>query len=131
MIQLKPIARKRPTDKVVKYYATIANMKPMKTYDFIERIVDECTLTRADVVGCLAALERHIGSALRNGESVRFGDLGSFRLTVNSEAADTKQDVKAASVKSVKVRFTPSTRLRWGVNPKNPDVQMGMADEEE
>ena len=131
MIQLKAIPRKNPVDKTVKFYATVANVQPMKTYDFIERIVDECTLTRSDVLGCLAALERHIGAALRNGESVRFGDLGSFRITVSSEPADNKQSVYASNVKSVKVRFTPSTRLRWGVNPKNPDVQLKVIDEEE
>ena len=39
-------------------------------------------------------------------------ELGSFQVTVSSKGVDTKEEVPAALVKKVNLRFTPSTVLK-------------------
>ena len=53
--------------------------------------------------------------ALENGNTVRLGDLGSFRLTMKSQGAPTAAEAKkkgAQLIKQVNVQFTKSTTMR-------------------
>lgn len=67
--------------------------------------------------GALDAIEYELKQALLNGNTVRLGDLGSFSITVTSEAADTKANVSAANIKRVCVKFYPSVSLMRDMQP--------------
>ena len=69
-----------------------------------ERIEKECTLTKADVLAALAALEGNIITALENGEIVQMGLLGTFQLGLNSKGA------------AEMAKFTPSLIQKSHVN---------------
>lgn len=69
----------------------------------------KCTLTRADAMGVLKELERQLLHSLLSGYTIRFGSLGSFRLTMRSECVDEADDVSVALVKKARVRYVPST----------------------
>ena len=60
----------------------------MSADEVIVGIVDKCTLTRVDVKAVLVALEEVIIEQLKMGNSVRFGDLGSFRPTLKTRRWD-------------------------------------------
>lgn len=111
-IKFKAIARKSPVDKSVSYYPTTETPEVRSLNLITEEISQNCTLTRADIVACLAALQQVIINHLKDGRSVRLGDLGSFRLSMRGKGATTADDVKSDSIKSIRVLFTPSGTLQ-------------------
>ena len=73
------------------------------------------TVSSADVKAVLDALQYEVMEALENGNTVRLGDLGSFRLTMKSQGAPTAAEAKkkgAQLIKQVNVQFTKSTTMR-------------------
>lgn len=112
MIKFKPIARKSPVDKSVSYYPTTETPEARSLKLITDEIAQTCTLTRADIVACLAALQQVIINHLKDGRSVRLGDLGSFRLSMRGEGSPTAEEVKSEKIKSIRVLFTPSGALQ-------------------
>lgn len=104
-------AKKNPVTKEVKYYAQIAPCEPVHLLDVTSSISQKCTVTEHDVKAVLSALEYVIAKRLAAGESVRFGDLGSFRPTIKGTPADTKEKVSTANIEAVRTRYTQSGRL--------------------
>jgi predicted histone-like DNA-binding protein len=49
---------------------------------------------------------------LRAGKQVDFGDLGKFRLQINSRAADTAEKFTAANITGVNIQFVPGEDLK-------------------
>jgi hypothetical protein len=49
---------------------------------------------------------------LADGRIIRLGDLGSLRVTLNSEGKDTVEEVTAATVKKASVIFTPGKKMQ-------------------
>ncbi|MCG2651674.1 DNA-binding protein, partial [Alloprevotella tannerae] len=59
---------------------------------------------------------------LSDGNSVRLGDLGSFRLTMHREGVKTAKEAKekgANLIKRVSVRFTKSSTMRMALDKRN------------
>lgn len=101
--------------KEVKYYPQIAPCTPMTLAQIVKRIEKRSTVSSADVKAVLDALQYEVIDALQNGNTVRLGDLGSFRLTIQSAGSDTTAAAKkkgADAIKSVNVQFTKSTAMR-------------------
>lgn len=83
------------------------------------------TFTKADIAGVLYTLQDCIMELLLSGQKVRFGDLGTFYLTIKTKPAATRTDFNVAdNIEGVRLRFLPnqaddaaltSTRLREGV----------------
>ncbi len=123
MITYKVKAKKNPQTKDVKYYAQLGDYKTVSRDHFVQRIVDKCTLTRADVTACLNALEEEVALLLLNGQGVRLGNLGAFRPTLSSTGSPAAGMVTAASIKSVNCRFYAGTYLRNRLALSSPEVQ--------
>jgi predicted histone-like DNA-binding protein len=51
-------------------------------------------------------------SGLSDGRIIRLGDLGSLRITLNSEGKNTAEEITANSVKKAGVIFTPGAKLQ-------------------
>ena len=47
-----------------------------------------------------------------NGEIVRFGDFGSFQVSISSEGAETAEKFNASMIKGGKVVFRPGIDLK-------------------
>ena len=70
----------------------------------------------------LDALQYEILQTLADGNSVRLGDLGSFRLTMHGEGVTTAKEAKekgANLIKRVSVRFTKSSTMRMALDKRN------------
>lgn len=108
------VARKKPGDMEgeAKFYAT-AQAKGSTTLDEIaERISKSTTVTRADCLAVLAALEDEIGISLQSGEIVKLGDIGTFRVSIGSIGSDTVEEFNQSMIKKPKIVFRPSTKLQ-------------------
>lgn len=95
----------------------------------IERIEKKCTLASADVKAVVDALEVEIIDSLRQGRSVRLGDLGSFRPTLRCSAGvDLAELAGAGQIKRVHVVFHPSSRIRRALSVKDHAVSFVQRD---
>lgn len=60
----------------------------------------------------LTALVNLIPEKLANSETVRLGEVGSFRTSVSSQGHEEEKDVKMSSIKSNKMLFNPGKRIK-------------------
>lgn len=121
------MGKKSPKTGTVMYYAQMAATSPLKLNDIAQNISRECTLTVHDIKAVLSALEEQIILALRNGNTIRFGDLGSFRPTLASNPVSTEKDVTAAVITSVHVRFTKSSKMSSEFQLTNENIKFEKA----
>ncbi|EPT33922.1 DNA-binding protein HU [Bacteroidetes bacterium oral taxon 272 str. F0290] len=86
MIKYVVQAKKNPLKKEeVKFYPQAAPTTPVTLAQIIKRIEKRSTVSSADVKAVLDALQYEVIEALENGNTVRLGDIGSFRLTIKAE----------------------------------------------
>lgn len=114
MIRLKKVQRPNPLDVNAerKYYLSAKSAGEISLEELSENIADRCTLTEADVLATLSALQREMTRNLMSGKIVRFGSFGSFQLSLNSSGVENADDASLAQVKGVRVRFRPGTRIQ-------------------
>ena len=76
-----------------------------------ERIQQTCTVHKSDVFAVLVALEDVITEALKGGEIVRLGDLGTLQIGISSKGAVTEEDYTDALIKKARINFRPGSAL--------------------
>ena len=86
--------RINPRDKEAppKYYGHVQARGDISLREMSERIQQTCTVHKSDVFAVLVALEDVITEALKNGEIVRLGELGTFQIGISSKGAATEED---------------------------------------
>ena len=106
--------RQNPTDpdSPFKWYVVLKSLGMMSEREVALAISDETTLNPKEAEMALYQLQKVMINALLDGKTVQLGELGSFRLTVNSDGVDTEDEVTAMQVKKVNLRFVPSTRIK-------------------
>lgn len=114
---------KKPGSDVKMFYIQAAHSVPLTLERIAKNISARCTVTETDCLAVLNELETEVIAAMQNGNSIRFGKLGSFRPTISSRGANTVQDVKLSNVKAVRSRFTMGSRLRAALLLSNVDVR--------
>ena len=130
MIPYKVIPRKSPKDRSVKYYG-VQHTRQMAEYDFVSRIVQKNTVTRADVLAVISSIAEELVYAIRNGNSVTLPEIGTFGFSLKTKGAETKAKFVADNIKSLLVRFKPSSKLKYDVKVGNPQVKFYNEDPEE
>lgn len=118
-MKYKIIERKKPGTQDFKFYGTVVLGEPVGLRAIVKEIEEKCTLTQPDILAVLSALESAIAAKLRNGQSVRFGTLGSFRPTITSKGADSAPTWAVNMIKRVRAVFTPSAQLKRDLSLKN------------
>lgn len=111
MIQYVIRPKKNVKDGTVKYYPQIGPVQVVSTDELVEQINQRCTITQTDIKIFIDALAYELKSALARGQSVRLGDLGSFRPTLSAKGADTASEVDASYVKRVNIRHAMSAPM--------------------
>lgn len=127
MIQYNVVAFKNPQTKELAYRAVPAKQVPVNRRQLLEEMTAESTITPHDVKAVLSGLETHICNSLRNGRSVRLGDLGSFHITFKCKPADSAETFKTANIEGVNIRFTPSATFKYQLSTKHPYVSFSRA----
>ena len=130
MIPYKVIPRKSPKDRSIKYYG-VQHTRQMSEQDFVERIVQKNTVTRADVLAVIASIREELVYSIRNGNSVTLPEIGTFGFTIKTRGAETKAKFVADNIKSLLVRFKPSSKLKYDVKVGNPQVKFYNEEPEE
>jgi predicted histone-like DNA-binding protein len=107
------VPRYNPSEKGTppKYYAQSQASGEVDLREMSERIQQSCTVTKADVHAVLVVLEDVIILALKSGEIVRLGDLGTFQIGVSSKGALTEKDFNESLIKKARIKFRPGVAL--------------------
>lgn len=111
MLKLNIRKTKTVKDQAEKYYLAVAPTTPIMLESVTTDIQRMCTVNSADIKAVLDALQTVIIDKIKNGQSVRLGDLGSFRPTVTCKAVASPETLKVSDVKAVRCRFTQSGRM--------------------
>ncbi|MBP9601288.1 MAG: HU family DNA-binding protein [Lutibacter sp.] len=113
-LPLKIIKKRDPRDvtKPVKYYVTTKSTGEIDFEELAKKTSEQCTVTKADCYAVLIALEENIKDALSFGKIVRFGNIGSFQISISSHGSETKEEVGIKAVKSKRILFRPDKRLK-------------------
>ena len=129
MLTYHVVRRKHFKTGKLLYYPQLVTPVADDHMHIIERIEKKCTLASADVKAVVDALEVEIIDSLRQGRSVRLGDLGSFRPTLRCAAGGTEATlVGVGQIKRVHVVFHPSSRIRRALSVKDHAVSFVQRD---
>ena len=107
------VPRYNPSEKGTppKYYAQAQASGDVSVREMSERIQANCTVTKADVYAVLVAMEDVIIEALKGGEIVRLGDLGTLQIGLSGKGAVTEEDYDASLIRKARINFRPGTAL--------------------
>ena len=105
--------RINPNDKEAapKFYGHVQASGDINIREMSERIQQSCTVHKSDVYAVLVALEDVITDALKGGEIVRLGELGTLQIGISSKGAETEEDYSEALIKKARINFRPGTAL--------------------
>jgi predicted histone-like DNA-binding protein len=95
-----------------KFYATAVSSGETTLEDITALIEEASTVSGADIRAVLYAMVSIADRSLSSGQIVRLGDLGSLRMSISSDAADSADKVTSSTIKGVKTIFTPGPRLK-------------------
>lgn len=70
------------------------------------------TVSDTDVMAVLNDLTKALSRHLADGKIVRFGEFGSFQISISSEGAEKPEKFSSAMIKGAKILFRPGTDLR-------------------
>ena len=111
MINFYAARRKNMTDGTIKYYPHIAPTQPVNRSEIIRAIEKVTSLSSSDIKSCLDALEYQIVEHLRQGHSVRLGDLGTLQIGISSKGALTEEDYNDSLITKAHINFRPGSAL--------------------
>ena len=106
-----PRINPRDKDAAPKYYGRVQANGDVNIREMSELIQQSCPVHKADVQAVLLGLEDGIIDALKNGEIVRLGDLGTFQIGISSKGAATEEDYDASLIKKARINFRPGLAL--------------------
>ena len=107
------VPRLNPRDKDAspKFYAQVQASGDVNIREMSERIQQRCTVHKADVHAVLVALEDTMIDALKGGEIVRLGDLGTFQIGVSGKGALTEEEYTPSLIQKARINFRPGIAL--------------------
>ena len=108
---VSPRINPRDKDATPKFYGHVQASGDISLREMAERIQQTCTVHKSDVFAVLVALEDTITDALKGGEIVRLGDLGTFQIGISSKGALNEEDYDESLIKQARINFRPGSAL--------------------
>ena len=113
---VSPRINPRDKDAPPRYYGHVQARGDISLREMAERIQSTCTVHKSDVFAVLVALEDVITEALKSGEIVRLGDLGTFQIGISSKGALSEEDYTDSLIKKARINFRPGSALMGAIN---------------
>ena len=95
-----------------KAYAKAQINGEMSLKELSREVASKSTVHSADVYAVLIATTESMLSALKAGKQVDFGELGKFRLQINSKGAITAEDFTSDNITGVAIQYVPGDDLK-------------------
>lgn len=108
--KFKAVARKNPGDPAAapKFYPSPVYSGNTTIRQLAKKISDISTVSSIDTLAVLEAFLQLIPEELINGQIVKLGDFGSFRLTLRGEGTETADALSSNQITKASVYFRPS-----------------------
>ncbi|UOQ50963.1 HU family DNA-binding protein [Hymenobacter cellulosivorans] len=90
-----------------KFYPVARSQGETSVRDMAGRINEMSTVSTVDVMAVLEAFFQTVPRELAAGRIVRFGDFGSFSVSLQGQGADSEKEFSSALIDNVKVVFRP------------------------
>jgi predicted histone-like DNA-binding protein len=103
-------------DTPKKWYANAKSTGAITIKALGKDITQRSTVNHADTLAVLEALTQLLTERLAEGKIVRFGDFGSFQVSIGSEGAEAEDKFHAAMIKTKKITFRPGVDLKEMLN---------------
>ena len=115
------VEKVNPADKTApkKWYPLLKTVSRVEEKEVARQISEETTLNRKEAEMALDQLEKVLINNLLSGNTVQIGDWGTFMLTCRGEGSATKEEVTAASIKGLNIRFLPGKSLKEALENAN------------
>ena len=113
------VERKNPLkqDDAPKVYAQAKSSGELTFRKLGKEIAEgSTTVSDTDVLAVLNDLIKVMRRHLDNGEIVRFGDFGSFQISISSTGAESAEKFHSSMINSPKVNFRPGIDLKEMLN---------------
>ena len=95
-----------------KWYARTVINQSVNIEELALKMQDNCTVKRADILAVLSELGPTMTEVLQDSKSVKIPYLGTFKLGISSEGADTPEKFNVRkNIKGVHVLFRPETHV--------------------
>lgn len=95
-----------------KIYAQAKSTGEINLKQLSKDISARCTVNSSDTLAVLDALIQQLTKELEAGRIVRFGDFGSFQLSLSSEGAVSADKFNSSMIKKSRIGFRPGVDLR-------------------
>ena len=107
----KKLQRKNPretnADAPKKWYISLKSVGRKRESEIAILAADGTTLDPKEAELAYSRFGKVVMQVLLDGHTVEIANFGSFRLTVNSEGKDTKEELTANNIKNLNLRFVP------------------------
>jgi predicted histone-like DNA-binding protein len=112
------VERRNPqqSEEPKKWYAQARSSGEITLKALGKEITQRSTVNHADTLAVLESLTQLLSERLSEGKIVRFGDFGSFQITLGSEGSVTKEQYTSSLIKTTKVTFRPGVDLKEMLN---------------
>ena len=87
------------------YYAQVDKPRVIEYEDVIKDIAEMSSLTTGDVRNAIDRLAYYLQRELTEGNTVKLGQIGTFRVAVPSKYVETEKEVNASILKKAKIQF--------------------------
>jgi len=95
-----------------KFYAIVEPSGKTDINEFSALIANKSTVSRPDVYAVILSNLETVMHELSSGRSVHLGKLGSFGISIISDAVDTADAVSATVVKKARVLYRPGPEIK-------------------
>ena len=113
-VLVKPTPRKNPLapEEESKFYPYVDSNEEYDLNKLADLMSDGSTVRRNDIYAVLIGLVDITIKNLKENKKLRFGELGTFYLSVKGSPVDNVDDFSASQVKSVKICYRPGIGLK-------------------
>ena len=98
-------------DSEKKFYA-VSKMNGTSSMKTLCKLISARSTVSADVKAVLDNLNFVLDMELQEGRIVKFGDFGSFRISVSSDGVTDKKDFNSGMLRPARIIFTPGGELK-------------------
>jgi len=95
-----------------KWYASPVKEGTINNYQLSKSIAAKSSLTRGAVMNVIENMVDEIPQFLIEGYSVNLNNLGTLRLSLSSEGADSPDEFTPDHIKNIRVVFTPAPEFK-------------------
>lgn len=99
-------------DEPKKAYAKAQINQEVPLKELSRRVAQISTMSRGDIQGVLVSTVEVLLDHLREGNQVNFGELGKFRLQIQSNGAESAEKFTTAHISGVRIQFVPGEDLK-------------------